>query len=148
MMTLCAKLKSFASGCLLFFGGVLRKLPLTFDNLPEALSAPGSYPLAMLKVSSIRLAAAAIGFGALFSGCATTSPIKTTLAPLPETVTSFGAATSGDYLYAFGGHKGERHDYSVEKVSGSFQRLKLSDGPRVGIASVRHARPGPAIGRA
>ncbi|MEI9960306.1 MAG: hypothetical protein WDM76_03995 [Limisphaerales bacterium] len=54
--------------------------------------------------------------------------VKTTLAPLPETVTSFGAATSGDYLYAFGGHKGERHDYSVEKVSGSFQRLKLSDG--------------------
>jgi N-acetylneuraminic acid mutarotase len=49
-------------------------------------------------------------------------------APLPETVTSFGAVTSDGYLYAFGGHKGERHEYSVEMVSGSFQRLKLSEG--------------------
>lgn len=48
--------------------------------------------------------------------------------PLPETVTSFGAATSGDWLYAFGGHKGERHEYSVEMVSGSFQRLNLEKG--------------------
>jgi len=65
----------------------------------------------------------------LLAGCATTpkSSVKTQLAPLPETVTSFGAATSGDWLYAFGGHKGERHEYSVEMVSGSFQRLNLKD---------------------
>jgi N-acetylneuraminic acid mutarotase len=50
------------------------------------------------------------------------------LAPLPEAVTSFGAVTSDGWLYAFGGHKGKRHDYCVEMVSGSFQRLKLSDG--------------------
>lgn len=50
------------------------------------------------------------------------------LAPLPEAVTSFGAVTSDGWLYVFGGHKGERHEYSVEMVSGSFQRLKLSDG--------------------
>jgi N-acetylneuraminic acid mutarotase len=47
---------------------------------------------------------------------------------LPERVTSFGAVTSDGWLYAFGGHKGERHSYSIEMVSGSFQRLKLSDG--------------------
>ncbi|MEJ0091832.1 MAG: hypothetical protein WDM80_19045 [Limisphaerales bacterium] len=82
----------------------------------------------MMKTSSIRLAAVAIGFGALLSGCATTKPVSTKLAPLPETVTSFGAATSGDWLYAFGGHKGERHDYSIEMVSGSFQRLNLTNG--------------------
>jgi N-acetylneuraminic acid mutarotase len=50
------------------------------------------------------------------------------LASLPETVTSFGAVTADGWLYAFGGHKGERHEYSVEMVSGSFQRLKLSGG--------------------
>lgn len=84
---------------------------------------------AICLFSSFALAAALVG-------CATHPPAQqtaveapaATLAPLPETVTSFGAATSGDYLYAFGGHKGERHDYSVEMVSGSFQRLKLSDG--------------------
>ena len=64
----------------------------------------------------------------MLSGCATSQPVKTSLAPLPETVTSFGAATSGDWLYVFGGHKGERHEYSVEMVSGSFQRLNLRDG--------------------
>jgi N-acetylneuraminic acid mutarotase len=66
----------------------------------------------------------------LLAGCATTpqSTVKTPLAPLPEAVTSFGAATAGDWLYAFGGHKGERHDYSVEMVRGSFYRLNLRAG--------------------
>jgi N-acetylneuraminic acid mutarotase len=73
---------------------------------------------------------------ALLAGCAAprsgeqaaAEPPAASLAPLPETVTSFGAVTSDGWLYAFGGHKGERHEYSVEMVSGSFQRLKLSDG--------------------
>ena len=82
----------------------------------------------MMKIPSLRLAAIAVGFGAILSGCATHPHVSTTLAPLPETVTSFGAVTSDGWLYAFGGHKGERHDYSVEMVSGSFQRLNLSDG--------------------
>ena len=69
-----------------------------------------------------------IAFAALLSGCATSQPVKTTLSPLPETVTSFGAVTDGDWLYVFGGHKGERHEYSVEMVSGSFQRLNLRNG--------------------
>ena len=66
----------------------------------------------------------------LLTGCATTpqSAVKTPLAPLPEAVTSFGAATAGDWLYAFGGHKGERHDYSAAMVRGSFYRLNLRDG--------------------
>ena len=66
----------------------------------------------------------------LFTGCATTpsNTVKTPLAPLPEAVTSFGAATAGDWLYAFGGHKGERHDYSAEMVRGSFYRLNLRNG--------------------
>ncbi len=72
--------------------------------------------------------AATIAATVLESGCATHSSVKSALAPLPETITSFGAATSDGWLYAFGGHKGERHDYSAEMVSGSFQRLKLSDG--------------------
>jgi N-acetylneuraminic acid mutarotase len=82
----------------------------------------------MLKTSSLRFAAVVIGFGALLSGCATHKPVSTALAPLPETVTSFGAVTTDGWLYVFGGHKGERHDYSVEMVSGSFQRLNLSAG--------------------
>src|SRR5688572_21754446 len=56
------------------------------------------------------------------------SLIQTNLIALPEAVTSFGAVTSDEWLYVFGGHKGERHDYSADMVSGSFHRLKLSDG--------------------
>ncbi len=95
----------------------------------------------MLKTFSIRFAVAVVGIGTLLvSGCATHPPVKTVLAPLPETVTSFGAVTADGYLYAFGGHKGERHEYSVEMVSGSFQRLKLSDGR--GWESLPSATPG------
>ena len=82
----------------------------------------------MLKTISLGLTLAAVGLGALLSGCATSQPVSTALAPLPETVTSFGAVTADGWLYVFGGHKGERHDYSVEMVSGSFQRLDLSTG--------------------
>lgn len=48
--------------------------------------------------------------------------------PLPEAVTSFGAVTCDGWLYAFGGHQGQRHDYSAARVSGSFHRLDLSNG--------------------
>jgi N-acetylneuraminic acid mutarotase len=91
-------------------------------------------------------------------GCAThtrlpgalTEPPSDTLAPLPEPVTSFGAVTADGWLYVFGGHKGERHEYSADMVSGSFHRLKLSDGraweslpsaaPGQGLALVAHER--------
>src|SRR5882757_5475840 len=82
----------------------------------------------MMKISSMQLAAVAIGFGAMLSGCTTPKPVSSKLAPLAETVTSFGAATCDGWLYAFGGHKGERHDYNIEMVSGSFERLNLSNG--------------------
>ena len=52
------------------------------------------------------------------------------LPPMPEGVTSFGAVTSEDCLYVFGGHKGERHEYVAEMVSGSFHRLNLSPGEK------------------
>jgi Kelch motif len=125
---MCRKLQNFASGGLLFINGSLRNPPITFSNQSEAVVPPGCYPPIMINVSSIRLTVFAIGFGSLLSGCATHQPVSTKLAPLPETVTSFGAVTSDGWLYAFGGHKGERHDYSIEMVSGSFQRLKLNDG--------------------
>jgi hypothetical protein len=104
----------------------------------------------VLKAFWIRFAAAAVGLCALLPGCATHPPVKAALAPLPEPVTSFGAVTADGWLYAFGGHKGERHEYSMEMVSGSFQRLRLSDGrawetlpsaaPGQGLSLVAHGR--------
>jgi len=83
----------------------------------------------------------AAALAALLAGCATTQQsVKAPLPPLPEAVTSFGAATSGDWLYAFGGHKGERHEYSVEMVRGSFYRLNLRDGGK--WETLPSAKPG------
>lgn len=86
----------------------------------------------------------ALGLVALWSaGCVSTSdhsqshsaPLATpaapaaSLAPMPEAVTSFGAATTGDgWLYVAGGHRGERHAYDAEQVSGSAFRLNLAEG--------------------
>jgi len=47
--------------------------------------------------------------------------------PLPEAATSFGAAVAGGHLYLYGGHTGERHVYTADKVSGAFHRVKLDD---------------------
>ena len=124
----CLKLQCSASGRLPFFSGDLRKRPSISGKLTKAGALSPRYYARMLKTFSIRFAALAVGVVVMLSGCVTHQSVKTSLAPLPETVTSFGAVTADGWLYAFGGHKGERHEYSVEMVSGSFQRLKLSDG--------------------
>ncbi len=49
-------------------------------------------------------------------------------APLPEAITSFGAVAHDGWLYVYGGHRGERHAYSSNDVSGTCRRLSLLDG--------------------
>ena len=44
---------------------------------------------------------------------------------LPEGISSFGAAVSGDYLYVYSGHIGRAHAHSAENLSQNFQRLNL-----------------------
>ena len=65
------------------------------------------------------------------------------LAPMPESVTSFAAVTAGRWLYVAGGHRGERHAYDAEHVSGSLHRLDL-EAP--GAAWERLADSVPAQG--
>lgn len=69
------------------------------------------------------------------------------LAPLPEPVTSFGAAICDGYLYTYGGHTGSAHSYSVEEQGHELRRIALSggewetvaEGPRLqGLALVTH----------
>lgn len=45
--------------------------------------------------------------------------------PLPYPVASFGAVTSDGWLYIYGGHTAERHEYSTASVSKNFHRLNL-----------------------
>lgn len=47
---------------------------------------------------------------------------------LPEPVTSFGAAVTGDALYMYGGHSGSAHSYSQEEQSNKLTRLDLKSG--------------------
>ena len=101
----------------------------------------------MLRILLVRFAVI-VSIGAALSRGVTQPSVKTPLAPLPETITSFGAVTADGWLYVFGGHKGKRHEYSAEEVSGSFDRLQLSDGrhwqslppsvPGQGLALVAH----------
>jgi len=69
--------------------------------------------------------------------------------PLPQAVSSFGAAVSDGWLYVYGGHRSKTHDYSTDAVLGTFYRVRLSapgkweklpDGePLQGLAVVAHA---------
>jgi N-acetylneuraminic acid mutarotase len=52
--------------------------------------------------------------------------ISTNFPPLPEGITSFGAAVDDGWLYIFGGYTGKRHDYCLEKVRGTFYRINLA----------------------
>lgn len=50
---------------------------------------------------------------------------------LPEAVASFGAVASDGWLYVYGGHTADRHDYSTASVSGKFHRIRLSDASQI-----------------
>ncbi len=51
------------------------------------------------------------------------------LAPLPEPLSSFGAAVCDGWLYVYSGHTGEAHAHSIDNLSQHFRRLNLaSDG--------------------
>ncbi|MBT6958551.1 MAG: hypothetical protein HN996_09040, partial [Opitutae bacterium] len=47
---------------------------------------------------------------------------------LPDAITSFGACELDGYLYVYGGHVGEAHQYSRDNHSLKFSRLKLGKG--------------------
>lgn len=70
------------------------------------------------------------------------------LTPLPEPVSSFGAAASDGWLYVYSGHTGGEHEHSAKNLSQNFRRIKL-DGtgeweelpmqqPLQGLALVAH----------
>lgn len=68
--------------------------------------------------------------------------------PIPQTVTSFGAAIADGALYVYGGHTGEAHQYYWEAQARTLRRLdlanptsweELGNGPRLqGLAMVSH----------
>ena len=63
------------------------------------------------------------------SSAAMTTPLvfkDSKFAPLPQTLTSFGAARCGNAIFAYGGHIGDAHEYSLEEQSDQLIRLDLS----------------------
>jgi N-acetylneuraminic acid mutarotase len=70
------------------------------------------------------------------------------LPDVPHPVTSFGGAVIGDYIYIYGGHEGDAHDYYIEGQSKSLWRLnvvgkpewkEVAQGPSLqGLAMVAH----------
>ncbi|PQO28829.1 DUF3386 family protein [Blastopirellula marina] len=46
---------------------------------------------------------------------------------MPESLTSFGAAVLGDYLYVFSGHDGDAHGFGVDVLADHFRRIKFDD---------------------
>ena len=65
-------------------------------------------------------------FGA-FAILAVASHAGPSLPPLPQAVSSLGAAVAGNYLYVYGGHAGRTHNYSTETTSAKFRRLNLAE---------------------
>lgn len=47
--------------------------------------------------------------------------------PMRESLTSFGAAVMGDYLYVFSGHDGDAHGFGKEVLADHFRRIKFDD---------------------
>jgi N-acetylneuraminic acid mutarotase len=47
------------------------------------------------------------------------------LKPLPEAISSFGAAVADGWLYVYGGHTGQAHDHSRDNLSKHFRRIRL-----------------------
>lgn len=63
--------------------------------------------------------------------------------PLPEAVSSFGAAVCDNWLYVYSGHTGTEHDHSAANLSQHFRRLQLG---AMGSASSAADFPGESSG--
>lgn len=61
---------------------------------------------------------------------AKTASDKLAIADMPEPVTSFGAAVCDNYLYVYGGNKGNAHTYAAEGQNSEFRRIKLENGSK------------------
>jgi hypothetical protein len=55
---------------------------------------------------------------------------RAALPPLPEPLSSFGAAVADGWLYVYGGHTGTEHEHSAANLSNHFRRLPLSGDTR------------------
>lgn len=53
-----------------------------------------------------------------------------TFPPLPEAVSSFGAAVADGWVYVYGGHRAKVHTYDTGAVTGGWRRLNLTQ-PKV-----------------
>lgn len=63
---------------------------------------------------------------------------------LARPVASFGAVAHDGWLYVYGGHTGERHDYSTATVSGRCERVRL-DGLVAGKPEWESLPSGPRV---
>ncbi|TWT98390.1 Kelch repeat-containing protein [Stieleria varia] len=70
------------------------------------------------------------------------SVVPSNLPELPEELTSFGAAVSGQSLYVYGGHTGNAHSYSTQEQSNRFWCLDLSAGEQ---AAWQKRATGPSL---
>lgn len=66
---------------------------------------------------------------------------QSSIPPMPEGFSSFGAAVCDGYVYVYGGHVGRTHHYSTEAVHGKFRRLNLAN-PSSGWEELT---PGPRL---
>lgn len=67
----------------------------------------------------------------LLFGLTVSASAAESIPPLPQAVSSFGAAVADGYVYIYGGHAGKTHSYSTETTVGALHRVKL-DNPKAG----------------
>lgn len=53
---------------------------------------------------------------------------ESSLPPIPQPTTSFGATIAGGWLYVYGGNSGKAHEFHKDCVSGDFFRLQVPEG--------------------
>lgn len=121
------------------------KDPVTTDSKGEVsvvVAAPGNFGIRARhfekrageskgkKYEEIRHYATLVVEGAKDKPAAAKEPGEGNFPPLPEAVSSFGAAEADGWVYAYGGHLSKTHNYSTEAVVGSFRRLNAADPHR------------------
>ncbi|MGV3533023.1 MAG: PQQ-binding-like beta-propeller repeat protein [Chthoniobacteraceae bacterium] len=79
----------------------------------------------MTKRTNLKTRIRAFALILLAAGCHTAAAA---LPPLPQPITSFGAAIEGEWLYVYGGNAGKAHEFHRESIKGDFFRVKLPDG--------------------
>ena len=106
------------------------RIKLTSENRPQLLEEPSTADVRQANRGGLTQLSQCLVFAKHYLNPSLSekdAPRAAIHRPLPESLTSFGAAVMGEYLYVFSGHSGDAHGFGKDLLVDHFRRIRFDD---------------------